>query len=269
MKKIISCNLMGGLGNQMFQLSHALCQGWKYDRETKFIPTSYTPNQGRQPIHYLNNIFKNIVFVNKIENYLVINEEEINRFNVSDIDKNIIYQGYFQSDKYFLGFDEMIIKTFSPSEKYVLNLYKKYPELKKDNTVSIHVRFGDYKNKPLFHPVVSKTYLEKSLSTIGTYSHLFLFGDDKEWLNKNFITENVTIVDEEDYVEMWIMSLCKNNIISNSTFSWWGSFLNKNKNKIVISPSLWFGPDGPKEYSNIYRKDFTIIDVKYSNGELI
>ena len=62
---------------------------------------------------------------------------------------------------------------------------------------------------------------------------------------------------------------CKNNIISNSTFSWWGSFLNQNKNKKVIAPSMWFGPDGPNEYCDIYRNDFTIMEVNYLNGELI
>jgi hypothetical protein len=270
MKKIISCNLMGGLGNQMFQLSHSLCKGWYHDIETAFIPKSYTPNQGRQTSCYLDNIFKNINFITKLGNHVIINEESINEFNIESINENIMYQGYFQSDKYFLGFNDRVVQTFIPPIEYTSKLYEKYPQLDQENTLSIHVRFGDYKKNPSFHPVVSKLYLENSISLIGSYSHLFLFGDDKQWLKENFIGDNITIIDEdEDYVEMWAMSLCKNNIISNSTFSWWGSFLNQNKNKKVIAPSMWFGPDGPNEYSDIYRNDFTIMEVNYLNGELI
>ena len=68
---------------------------------------------------------------------------------------------------------------------------------------------------------------------------------------------------------MWLMSLCKNNILSNSSFSWWASFLNKNLEKIVISPSIWFGDSGPKFYDDIFEKNWIKIKVKNKNGELI
>ena len=80
--------------------------------------------------------------------------------------------------------------------------------------------------------------------------------------------KNCTIVDEKDYIELWLMSLCKNNILSNSSFSWWGSYLNENKNKIVVAPSVWFGPNGPKIFSDIFEPYWKIINVLSYEGEL-
>jgi hypothetical protein len=157
---------------------------------------------------------------------------------------------------------------FGPTEEFIKQIYEKYPQLNQDNTVSIHIRFGDYKQNPHIHPSVSKEYLDKALEMVGPYSHLFLFGDDKEWLGKNFNGENITLVDEDDYVDMWMMSLCKNNIIPNSTFSWWSAFLNKNKNKQIISPSIWFGPSGPQNYYDMFQPDWTKLEVIYVDGEL-
>ena len=165
-------------------------------------------------------------------------------------------------------FNDKIRETFGPTEQFISEITQKYPQLNQDNTVSIHIRFGDYKQNPHIHPSVSKEYLDKALEMIGSYSHLFLFGDDKEWLSNNFTGDNITLVNEPDYVDMWMMSLCKNNIISNSTFSWWSAFLNKNINKKVIAPSIWFGPSGPQNYYDMYEPDWTKMDVVYSEGEL-
>jgi len=106
------------------------------------------------------------------------------------------------------------------------------------------------------------------LKEIGEYTHVFVFSDDKDWAKENLKFENVTYVDDEDYKEMWLMSLCKNHIMVNSTFSWWGTFLNPNENKKIVAPSMWFGPRGPRNYEDIYESNWTVLEVKYEDGWL-
>ena len=265
---LISCNLMGGLGNQMFQAGHALSQGWKHEREVVFLPKSWTPMQGRDASNYRTNVFRNLKFVDSLDGFSKVHEGPWEFSEVSPLPNNTVFEGYFQSGKNFLGFDEKIKEYFGPTEDFIKKAIEKYPELK-NNTVSIHVRFGDYKQNPHIHPSVSKEYIDKALSLIGDYDHLFLFGDDKKWLTENFTGQNVTLIDEEDYIDMWIMSMCVTNIISNSTFSWWAAFLNQNPNKKVFVPSVWFGPSGPQNYYDMYQDDWTKINVDYINGELI
>lgn len=268
MGNLISCNLMGGLGNQMFQAAHALAQGWKHNREVVFLPKSWTPMQGRDTSNYMTTVFRELKFVESIDGFTKVHEGPWEYSDVTPLDSDTVFEGYFQSGKNLLGFDEKIIRMFGPTQEFISEITQKYPQLNQDNTVSIHIRFGDYKQNPHIHPSVSKEYLDEALKLAGNRNHLFLFGDDKDWLNKNFMGDNTTLVSEEDYVDMWVMSLCKTNIISNSTFSWWAAFLNKNENKKVFVPSIWFGPSGPQNYKDMFQPDWKKINVEYINGEL-
>lgn len=269
MTKLISSYLKGGLGNQLFQAAHALSQGMINNREVVFLPESYTPMQGRQTKNYVNNIFRNLKFVDRLDNFTRVNEKtwEFNKVNV--IQENTLFDGYFQSSKNFFGYDEYIKKIFSPTELFIDEIKKIHPELRIDNTLSIHIRRGDCFLNQDIHPIANEKYIEKALSKIENYSHVFIFSDDKNWVKNSLKFNNVTYVDDEDYKELWTMSLCKNNIIVNSTFSWWASFLNPNKDKKIIAPSIWFGPRGPRNYKDIYEPYWTLVDVFYDNGWLI
>ena len=259
---------MGGLGNQIFQAAHALAQGMRYNREVVFVPQSWTPMQGRQTSNYVNNVFRNLKFVDSIYGFEKVYEGPWEFTEVHPKDNNTVFDGYFQSSKNFLGFDEDIKKIFSPTEEFVSDMYEKYPELNKENTLSIHIRRGDCFMNLDIHPIANEKYVERALKEIGTYTHVFVFSDDKKWVIDNLKFESVTYVDDEDYREMWLMSLCKNHIMVNSTFSWWGTFLNTNPNKKIIAPSIWFGPRGPQNYKDIYESNWTVLDVKYEDGWL-
>jgi hypothetical protein len=259
---------MGGLGNQMFQISHAVCQGLKHNRPSIFLPFSDTPLQGKNPSNYLNNIFKKISFSDQQINFKVVNEIGFGFNNLSPLDENTLFVGYFQSSKNFFGFDQYIKDLFSPSEEMVFFMKKKYGIEDNKITSSIHIRRGDYLKFPNIHPTLSIEYINRLLSGL-TFDKLLVFGDDKSFLNENFTDKNITIIDEEDWYEIWLMSLCDINIMSNSTFSWWGSFLNKKDNKKVYVPSIWFGPQGPKETQDLYESIWTKIDCKLKEGFII
>ena len=268
MSNLISCNLMGGLGNQLFQAAHAIAKGITHNREVVFVPKSWTPMQGRQTKNYVNNIFRNLKFVDSINGFEKVSEGSWEFSEVPVKDGNIVFDGYFQSSKNFDQHFDEIRNLFSPTQEFIEEMYQNHPELKKDKTLSLHVRKGDFLMNPDIHPIVTEKYIEKALKEIGEYSHVFVFSDDKKWVKENLKFTNVTYIEDEDYREMWLMSLCKNNIIVNSTFSWWGSFLNKNPNKKIVAPSIWFGPRGPRNYKNIYESNWTVLEVNYEDGWL-
>ena len=249
---MITSSLQGGLGNQMFQISHTISESKKYGVKYKFKPEAYTPMQANQPSKYIENIYRNIDFS-------MTNEE----FNNS-----LILNGYFQGLKYFKDYSEEIKELFSPSEDFLKKIYQIYPQLHSPKSLSIHVRRGDYLTISDILPAVDISYINSSLEILNGYDIGFIFSDDKHWAKENFNNNNFIVVESlDDYEELWMMSLCKNNIISNSTFSWWGSFLNKNVDKKVIAPSLWTGPKGPN-MDDIYIESFTKVPVFYSNGFL-
>jgi hypothetical protein len=249
---MITCFLQGGLGNQMFQISNAISESRKYGVECKFKSESYTPMQAYQPSKYASNIFRNID--------LSMTEEEYK--------DSFILNGYFQSVDYFKEIQEEVKEIFSPSFDFLNKIYQLYPELSYNDTLSIHIRRGDYLTISDTLPVVDISYINKAIETMGDSNKVFIFSDDKAWAKENLNNENFIVVEGlDDYEELWMMSLCKNNIISNSTFSWWGSFLNKNSDKKVIAPSLWTGPNGPN-LDKIYLDNFVKIPVFYDKGFL-
>lgn len=267
----ITSFLMGGLGNQMFQIAKALSEGYENNIEVFFKPVSYIPMHGNQPSKYLNNIFRNVVF----KNFDVSTEriyEQTWAYKKIDVMyfRPVEYYGYFQSSKNFGHHSEKIKEVFKPTEEFIENIKTKYPQAFEKNSTSIHVRRGDYLTIQDILPVVDKTYIDKCVGEIENIGPILIFSNDKEWVRNNLNYKNSIIIDGlEDYKELWLMSLCQNNILSNSSFSWWGSYLNKNRNKKTFVPSIWFGPNGEKNYEDIYENEWNKINVKYSNGTLI
>jgi len=268
---IYTAYLGGGLGNQMFQISHAICQSWKYNTTSAFLPISHdTYPADWKPVNFINNVYRNVKFVESIEGTMPVYEKD---FAYSELEFNpnnsLEFHGYFQSSKNFLGYDYEIKNLFAPTEEFIDKAIKLYPEIN-TNTISVHIRLGDYRNVSNILPIIDKTYIDYCISDIDNYDKLFIFSNEKEWAKSNLDYPNSIVVDGlTNYEEMWLMSLCKHNIISNSTFSWWGSYLNKSKSKKIYAPSIWFGPAWTSEYGSIYEPYWNVVDVEYNSGILI
>lgn len=140
---------------------------------------------------------------------------------------------YFQSYKYFEDCKEEIINLMMPPHHFERDL----------SLCALHVRRGDYIKLADYHPTQPMSYYEKAIELSGSKRFL-VFSDDIEWCKKNFIGNQFEFAEgNSDVADLALMAKkCESNIICNSSFSWWGAYLNTNPNKKVIYPSNWFGP---------------------------
>ena len=184
------------------------------------------------------------------------------------LDNTGIY-GYLQTEKYFSHCRDLILSQLNfkapyraEASEYMENIRKGSKLLK---TVSIHVRRSDYLMFPDHHPTCSSEYYEKATSYMrekleGSDIKFLVFSDDIEWCRGEFTGNEYQIVDiNNPFSEMYLMSICDHNIIANSSFSWWGSWIGDNTDRIVIAPSKWFGHLIQKNTSDVYCKNWKTI----------
>jgi Glycosyl transferase family 11 len=166
-------------------------------------------------------------------------------------------EGYFQSEKYFNTpqATETVRKYFTFKDEYV-NPVKDILNGLTGSTCSIHVRRGDYLNYPDIHVQQPEDYwynAQLKIESMTSTNIYIVMSDDIEWCkaNKHLFTKTgkkvLFMQGRNDIDDFIMMTLCNNNIITNSTFSWWGAWLNANINKVVIMPKQWFGLRGPSE----------------------
>ncbi len=164
---------------------------------------------------------------------------------------NLYLDGYWQTEKYFKDIREVILKDFTLKEPFSAPALVIADNIRADkNSVSLHVRRGDYvkdaESIAYYGSHCNQEYYEKSLKYLSDKKgdlSVYVFSDDIEWVKNNIrITHKTTYISEHaapDYERMQLMSVCEHHIIANSSFSWWGAWLNNKPGKIVIGPSLW------------------------------
>lgn len=171
---------------------------------------------------------------------------------VLDSTKNWNLKGYFQSECYWKHCENTIKEIFTFNDSITDYVKAKYYKLLSNTNklVSLHVRRGDYLKLQDFHPVLPLEYYinasKKIQEIIKNPITFVIFSDDLNWCKEN-LTESVLggqvfyAENNSPIQDMYLMSLCDHNVIANSSFSWWASYLNKNFNKIGIAPKNWFG----------------------------
>lgn len=155
-------------------------------------------------------------------------------------------QGYWQSYKYFESVRNILLKEFTLQEDVKGGNVQILEKIKFSSSVSVHIRRGDYLKNSIYYSIPIKyyrnaiEYIEKQVENPVFY----VFSDDLSWVRQNIRMDvNMVYVDINDgnsaEFDLELMKNCKHNIIANSSFSWWGAWLNQNENKIVISPNKW------------------------------
>ena len=168
---------------------------------------------------------------------------------------HVSLQGYFQTEKYFKHIEHQIRDEFT----FVDDILEPCTEMigTVDNPIALHVRRGDYVINSENHFNLPLEYYEAALKQFDDDRNVIVFSDDPKWCHdtKLFADDRFIISENEDNrVDLCLMSLCNDFIIANSTYSWWGAWLSSNKNKKVIAPVQWFGKTG-------YTKDHDTKDL--------
>ena len=274
---MIVSNVIGGLGNQMFQYAagraHSLKLGVSLRLDTRDF-SGYQLHQGFE----LNRLFnccaeiatdidlaktigwQRVKLAQRLlrkpqfkqfrhKNYVV--EPYFNYWSDIKQLKDIVYlDGYWQSEQYFIEFADKIRAEFSFKLPFSAQNAEISEQISQVNAVSLHVRRGDYvsNKKNAFISVCSLDYYRAAIEQTKSQVDkpvFFVFSDDIDWVKSNLVLDKTTVFvshndGSESFNDMRLMSLCKHHIIANSSFSWWGAWLNANPNKIVIAPKQWF-----------------------------
>lgn len=277
---MICVQLNGGLGNQMFQYAFGKTLATKYKTEL-ILDTSRLINNktgityrsleldifkinlqeaSKNDIKRLKPLFYRIANVLAFKaGYLGIQTskyfiEKGFSFNSSiyKIGKDCFLTGYWQSYRYFENIESLIREEFKFPQVFDKDNHR-LTKIEHENSISLHVRRTDFVNNKYhdIHGTCSIEYYEKAAEYIANKVSrpcFFIFSDDIEWaranLNLNYPCEFVSgNIGKQSYIDMQLMSLCKHNIIANSSFSWWGAWLNQNPNKVVVAPRQWFADE--------------------------
>ena len=173
--------------------------------------------------------------------------------NLLMFEDNKYIDGYFQCEYYFKDIRKEILNQFVINQaisNYTKDIENKIKNSR--NSCSLHIRRGDFMNDTnisihgacdIKYYKNAMKYLEEKIDNL----FYFVFSDDIEWCRENLVIENAVYIESKEiripHEDIYLMSLCSNNIIANSTFSWWGAWINQNEEKIVIAPKKWFAED--------------------------
>jgi Glycosyl transferase family 11 len=276
---MIIIRMLGGLGNQLFQYAAGKCLAHRRQTELKLDLSAFTEdklrdfdlsglqvtagfaseNDTRQllPSHTLEKAFQYLRPPGKRTYY----REPFFHFdeNFVKLGSHVLLKGYFQSEKYFTPVKDIIRKEFVVKPELIGGVTLYGQALLSENSVAVHIRRGDYTDKPLaeYHGILPVDYYTKAIDLVKEKLFgvkFYFFSDHINWVKENLPIPGATYVSGEisknHFEDLYLMSQCRHHIIANSSFSWWGAWLNTNPGKIVIAPKQWFNK-GPKDTQDL------------------
>ena len=260
---MIISRLIGGLGNQLFQYSIARHIAEIHKTSLLIDLSEFDSYKLHKYALFPFNITGTLV-EDKNMNELSLFKEKHFHFDsdFKNYPDNIILKGYWQSEKYFTDIAAIIRREITWKNLEMGKDKELLEQIDLHNSVSLHIRRGDYVSNTYDDQILISSELSfyyqcvEYISQKVTLPHFYIFSDDPIWAKENLKLNQPTIyVNHNDtsknYEDLRLMSRCKHNIICNSSFSWWGAWLNKNPNKIICAPRQWFS----QNTKNINPKD--------------
>lgn len=265
----VTCDLRGGLGNQLFQIATTLAYAWEHGAKPIF------PDLLRQEIRIADHKDRIFFRLDSIEAprpfQSSFQEATWHSSEKIPFQKDQKLFGYFQTWKHFHHYQDQILEIFAPSNLMLETLIQKYAALlAMPNTVALHVRtFNPTLHSSKYHPFLGLEYYQKAMDLFPPETVFVIFSDRIQWCKKHFSGHNFVFIEGNDPVEdLFLMSMMKHQIICNSTFSWWGAYLNLNPEKKVIAPISWMHPDVDPfpltQPNDLYLPEWILISPDYS-----
>ena len=238
-KPYIIGDLLGQSGNMFFEIAAASALAWDNGAEAYFPKLSHSPAL----FHH---------FFSRCKVYPPSNEVSVERgggpplaaYAPISFQPKMKVVGYLQTEKYFAHHRDRIVKLFAPCKRDMHYIQKKYGKiLQRGDTVGVQIRYYFEDQNGEIFPQYGKDYLEKAMSLFPKTSLFIVSSNNISFAKKNmpaWATDVLFLEGEPNYIDFYVLSMCKDNIITNSTFGWWSAWLNQNPNKIVVRPSVIF-----------------------------
>ena len=269
---MICVNLCGGVGNQLFQVATGVAIAKEY-KSVYGIDYNLQHNlvQGYPSRRYKDNLFSMIPEIDIGSVHHTFYQEpsweytELPKFN-----GHVFLNGYFQSEKYFKNHGDEICELLQFPADIIDKIDAVVSKLKEhyDKLILVHARRGDYIKYNKVHAVQPSEYYQSAMKALESDNCCYVvISDDIDWCQQHLNGENITFSNPHDtgikydeLCDLYLASKCDDYVISNSSFSWWGAYLNRSNTKRVIAPSTWFGPDGPTQnWSDVYCENWEVM----------
>lgn len=296
---MITPYLMGGLGNQLFQLCCVLALGLRTNTPVVILSNYMKNFNGRsdRPTYWdtlFAGLSRHVAVVPKerreMRDVLFFKEPAFHYTPLPTspiaVGRDVAFHGYYQSEKYFKPHFDVLYDMFGFQQLREDVLQKcglSVASMENTISISMHFRLGDYKHLTHIHPLATYDYYRNALSYLATHTMdglssrvvVYYFCEEEDLAVVTWMVERLAAEAElgctfvftranpslADWEQMLLMSCCTHHIIANSSFSWWGAYLNRNPTKVVCYPSVWFGPSVEHDTKDLIPPEWVRISV--------